>query len=359
MTQPAAITSHTSARPQGGPESVLWAGMRIVMELPIALYGLCMCAYLLARVTIGEESHAIAFANNLVPWWALGGLGCVALALFMRHRWLLVALQLPILAAFAVLYGHQFCPHSYAHEVPGGHELTVITFNMESSNTNVRAAAQMLIDVDADVVGLQEIKTAHVDELITAISPTYPYQYIYDSGRASTLGLFSRYPIIDRAAYHPKRGFARHLRTVLDVDGTAIIVYVAHPDPPHKFLSPVNYDDSTRDEQIATMRDSIAADNGPLLMLCDCNMTDQSDAYRAMDRLLNDTFREVGWGLGLTFPARSNEYFVGLFPIMRLEYVWHNTFFVPLDIRVHPDTGSSDHHPVVARQVLKQGLSLG
>ena len=338
---------------------VLRLGARAAAELFIVLYGLIMGVYLVARLTVGEQAHAVAFTNNFVPWWALGGLVCGSAALLMRHRWPLLALQLPILIAFGMLYGHQFWPHTLANEQSDGPELTVVTYNMESNNANVQAAARMLHDLDADVVGLQEINLEHSPDLANALRQTYPYQYIPESSEEYGLGLLSRYPIIDQAVDEREKGYARYLRTVLDVDGTATIVYVVHPTSPRAFHSPFKYDDSKRDEDLAEARKRLAAENGPLLMLCDCNMTDQSSAYDAMNRLLADTFREVGWGLGLTFPARANDYFPDLFPLLRLEYIWHNEFFTPFDAHVHPNTGSSDHHPVVARLVLKQGVSLG
>ncbi len=359
MTQPATITRRETARIRRGPGSLLWIGLRAIIELPIALYGLGTCGYLLARVAVGERWPIVAFANNFVPWWALGGLVCAGAALLTRHRRTLIALQLPVLVAFGLLYGHQFWPHTFAYDPADGPELTVATFNMQGAKNDPVVAARMLIELDADLVGLQEVNELTADTLTEALKPVYPYQRVYKPSSNKGIGLVSRYPFLDWSANQSEDYYARFARAVLDVKGTAVVVYVVHPDSPRNIMLPFDYDDTRRDEQLARVREYIAAENGPVLVLCDCNMTDQSNAYRAMDRLLDDTYREVGWGLGLTFPAPTNLYIPGLFPMLRLEYIWHNAFFVPVNAHVYPHTGSSDHYPVVAQLVLKQGVSLG
>jgi vancomycin resistance protein VanJ len=111
------------------------------------------------------------------------------------------------------------------------------------------------------------------------------------------------------------------------------------------------YDDTVRDGQIETMRHLVRQASGPVLVLCDCNMSDQSTAYHDLDRLLDDSFREVGQGLGLSatrFLANRR-----VFPLMaRIDYVWHSADFRAYAAFVADDSGSSDHHPVVARLAL-------
>ena len=42
---------------------------------------------------------------------------------------------------------------------------------------------------------------------------------------------------------------------------------------------------------------------GPLLVVGDFNTSDRQPLYRELGRELRDTYREVGWGLGYTFPS--------------------------------------------------------
>ena len=45
----------------------------------------------------------------------------------------------------------------------------------------------------------------------------------------------------------------------------------------------------------------------PILIAGDFNMTDQTDDYRRLTAKFSDTFREVGWGMGFTFPDAARE----------------------------------------------------
>jgi sugar phosphate permease len=95
----------------------------------IALYGLLVIGYFLARLVVGERWNLVAFANNFVPWIVAGGVFLCLMALFSRHRWVLIAFQVPGIVAFLVLFGALFLPKGSAEEHADGPELTVATYN--------------------------------------------------------------------------------------------------------------------------------------------------------------------------------------------------------------------------------------
>jgi hypothetical protein len=101
----------------------------ILVQIGIVIYGLLVIGYLLARVVVGEQWDAVAFANNFVPWIAAVGLSLSLIALLSRHRWVLIALQMPGIVAFLVLYGELFLPRGSTARQAGGPELTVATYN--------------------------------------------------------------------------------------------------------------------------------------------------------------------------------------------------------------------------------------
>jgi endonuclease/exonuclease/phosphatase (EEP) superfamily protein YafD len=80
----------------------------------------------------------------------------------------------------------------------------------------------------------------------------------------------------------------------------------------------------------------------------DFNITDMSQVYRVLTGAgLKDTFREVGWGFGLTWPGRiqpPNEWFT---PLVRLDYIWHTDEFHAESSWVGSHT-ASDHLPLIA-----------
>lgn len=320
----------------------------------IMLYGMVMIGYLVARIAIGERWNVVAFANNFVPWWALAGLIACVIALFSRRRWWLVALQVPILIAFVALFGGLFWPRDEVAQANNGFTFTAATYNILSGLSDPDEVIQTIESLDADLIAFEELGTAHVAAIKEHFGSEYPYQVISPSETGFGVGLFSRFPVIDQQIDLTLEPHQRHIRAVLDMNGIEVVVYVAHPYPPHNFFSPISYDDSQRGNQLAALRDQIRQEDGPVLMLCDCNMTDQSDDYRAMADLLQDSFREAGARMGFTFPAtfRSQGRFLPY--LVRIDYIWHSDEFVALDAHVADNSGTSDHRPVIAELSLKQ-----
>jgi vancomycin resistance protein VanJ len=329
--------------------------LRAIWTLVLAaslLYGLAITGYLLARIVVGERWNWVALANNFVPWWALGNAILIVIVLFSRERWLLVACQLPGIVAFIILYGDLLLPQDHPVEASSGTPLTAATYNILSSASDPQRVRAEITALDADIVGLEELGPVHAQVFAADLAQTYPHQAMYPDPQVAGIGLLSRYPIIQEEMFQPRADSMYALRAVVDIDGVPVTVYVVHPQPP-LHTSPFAYNDDTRDAEIAILiNDHLAHESGPLIVLGDFNMTDQSDAYRQMDDRLHDAFREAGRGMGFTYPASIHSPIRSLPPMLRIDYVWHSDQFRVRTVSVAGDSGTSDHHPVVARLVL-------
>jgi endonuclease/exonuclease/phosphatase (EEP) superfamily protein YafD len=318
-----------------------------VVQVGIFGYGLAVCGYLLARWLVGESWNWVAFINNFVPWLALVALIVSILSLFTRWRWLLIPLQLPILILFIVFYGEMFWPRAQAADHPAGIEITAANFNIHSDKSDPEAIVAAIDALDADIIGLEEVGPPHSDLIESELGDEYPYRLIYASSTMHGVAFLSRYPILSEEVFNPFVKYVRHVRIVIDVNGTPVVVYLTHPHSPNEMFT--RYDDRWRTHQLGHLREWLVRDSDPVLILCDCNMTDQSDDYRALDNLVTDSFREAGWGMGFTFPNGK------VYPRMvRIDYVWHSNQFVAYDAYVADDNGTSDHSPMVARLVLRE-----
>ena len=106
------------------------------------------------------------------------------------------------------------------------------------------------------------------------------------------------------------------------------------------------------EERRAGTQDVIAAvrqEQNPVIVLCDCNMPDQTEDYGAMAQILSDSWRERGFGLGFTDPATRDRF---PFPLVRGDYIWHTAGLQTISIQVWPDGGGSDHFPILAQLTL-------
>jgi vancomycin resistance protein VanJ len=345
------------------PATTIWTGAIrhllsaawTLIQAGILLYGLTLSGYLVARLAVGERWKWIALADNFVPWWALAGLAAAGIALFSRQRWLLVLPQLPILIAFLAMYGAMLLPR--ATRAPAGHSrvLTVATHNIKAWTSDPQRVADAVAALDADVIGLEEVGPLHADLFRRALSEKYPYQALYPELPFHGVALLSRYPITQETVIRPFPDSMLYLRAVVDVESTPITIYVVHPPPPWMSTSPLAYDSKQRDTEIALLREKyLCHETGPLIVLGDFNMSDQSNAYHRLDHQLIDSFREAGRGLGLTFPAGAFLNFPRWPRLLRIDYVWHNAFFTAVEARAGQDSGTSDHRPVIARLALKK-----
>jgi vancomycin resistance protein VanJ len=325
--------------------------IRILAEAAILLYGLGANAYLVARITTGERWSWVAFANNFVPWWALGALAAAVLALFSTRRWPLIALQVPVIVVFVAVYGPLILPHPSALGAgsdPDG-TLRVATYNTLSIDSDPARVVETVAALDADLVGLQELGPYHTDLLIEQLSAEYPYRSLHPQLPVHGVGLLSRYPIREAEVIRLLPDSMLSLRAVVEIEGRPVTVVVTHPSPPRNAFSPLTYDATRRDREIGILlADHLDGIAGPLIVMGDFNMTDQSDTYRAVAAQFEDAFREAGRGMGFTFPATRNPALRIVGGLVRIDYVWHNAHFTALDAWPGPDGGTSDHRPMVA-----------
>lgn len=336
----------------------LWHGLQTI----ILWYGVSASVLVALRATIGGSWTFVALFNNFIPWCAAVGIFWGIIALFSRRRWLLVSLQIPLIVLFVAVYGRYFQEREPINPPSDGLALRVSTYNVFSVSSDVERIIGVIRDMDADIVGLQELGVEHSERFENDLGNIYPYQALYPGEEDFGIGILSRYPLVESEVlvnYENFRGDVHTglMRVVVDVDGVLITVYIAHPPVPSPFSFRDNvprfYDDNLRDGQLNALRERVEDEVNPVLVLCDCNMTDQSEGYQALDRVLDDSFLEAGKGLGFTVAPQPMGIPSILPLIMRVDYVWLSEDFVAIEAFVGKDDGSSDHRPVIAELVLR------
>jgi endonuclease/exonuclease/phosphatase (EEP) superfamily protein YafD len=299
-------------------------------------------------------------------WW-LALLNTLALYLFLplplllsasiwRRRWTLaLGLALPT-AAFAALYGTLLLPRQSPAEARGPAVITAMSFNVLTSNKDTKALERAIRAAPPDILGMQELTGAKRAALRAAFSQDLPYHTFDQPEAFGNIGLMSRYPIetVTQVAL-PTSQPALH--AIVRVGSLQLHVFVAHVSPNHLFKNPsvglataASSAYARRAAEVARLREEIDNLDAPVLVLCDCNLTDISQAYAELGAVLADSFREAGWGLRNT---NGGSLFGTFVPLQRIDYIWHSAGVVPLDAAVGQQ-GGSDHLPVVARLRLGQ-----
>ncbi len=94
--------------------------------------------------------------------------------------------------------------------------------------------------------------------------------------------------------------------------------------------------------------------DGPVVLLGDFNLTDQTDQYRRITGSLRDAHRAAGWGFGHTFPAHGRIYVLPIpVPLIRIDYVFYSPGLAAIETHLGENAGS-DHRPVIATLTLSR-----
>ncbi len=296
----------------------------------------------------------VEMMSNLSPLLLLPSLLIVPLSLW-RRRWPVMLLSLPAAMAFLLGYGEFFLPRSVS-VTPAARSLRFLTYNLHSESVNVQSMLDVIRAANADLVALQEVSPAMADALTAELAEEYPYQALHPSFENPIWGqgVLSRYPIVEDEYWHISLG---HQRVKIDRRGTPLVLYNTHPVHAFLFRAGRLFDMQQHQREVQEVLRRAARDDGAILIAGDFNMTDQASDYTRLTARFQDTYREVGWGLGLTFPdfTLSNAQPIQLpilsaigRPVARIDFIFHSGVLQPVSARVWPTSGGSDHRPVVA-----------
>lgn len=292
----------------------------------------------------------IAWINNAVPFLFVPLPFVIAVALLSRSG-VIIAGSLVVLVLFVLLYGALFFPRLQSVIDPDDRGLKALTFNLKFDQPHPEQAVGAIEEANADIVTVQELTTHTVDLLRTDLGQLYPYT-ILDPSKGG-VGLLSRFPIQSSEWFFPGGDGQGALHATLDIDGTTVHILAVHPLPP-RFTWSGNVPRQTflpcaeREQQMAVIAGRAAVLEGPLLVMGDFNMSDQTQAYARLGGVLQDAYREAGWGFGFTFPlGKSVGPIAAPGPLTRIDYIFYSGELYAERASVGC-TGGSDHCYVVA-----------
>ena len=341
--------------------------VRLALTLAAVGYVLLFVGYRVAATVFAHQRAA-----SLVPPVVPDGLSLVSTFEFM---WLLpliplllaaIALRARAASLVALLVGAPFmayyAPLFLPHSTPAAPaDLTVMTYNILVSNTDVAQIAQNIRTNEPDVVALQELSPSMATRLQPLLVSDYPYRLI---NGAQGLGLYSRYPIRDARVLTlgPENSYAQW--AIVDTPDGVLTVYNAHPRNPDikwgrwrgRWPYVADFDPTRRDVAVARLADLVAQERGPLIVLGDLNLSEHNAGYARLTASLQDAHREAGSGLGNTFPAAPLGSIRVPFPLIRIDYVLYSSDLKAVTA-YNGASGGSDHRPVVARLVRATHLS--
>lgn len=234
---------------------------------------------------------------------------------------------------------------------------------MTANVGNDRAEPEELVPVvresGADLIAFQELSDRQAEAIKSELGSVYPHQAVYPGGFAGK-ALLSRYPILDSKQLHFSE-VRPDLKTVVDIGGSEITLFIAHPPPPRPHWRGLKFDRQTW-EQITSLAE-LAIKHQPAVLLGDFNLADWWGEYAYLRRMgLKDAFQIAGRDRGHTLPRRIGPWKrmlalnrllrrLTFLPMLRVDYIWYTEPLSCQEAWVGEDTGS-DHLPVLAELVM-------
>lgn len=325
-----------------------------LVRLGIALYALGCLIGGGVLLLFQEDRSTIEFARTAYTLLILPVPLFVLMALIVFRRWLM-ALLLPLTVVWVLYWLPLFVSRGNTAP-PDAPVVSVLSFNILTYYEGYEDVVSLIEEADADIVALQQISFEIAAVIEDYLAERYPYRQIhpqtspwqYYRGQA----VLSKYPILeDEYWLFEDLDFYSHgqQRSVVEIDGQPVVVYNVHPwaaflwEGRANISFPQVQDDAHR---IATLRllEQAKLETLPVIFAGDFNMSDQFFEYGAVSEHFTDSYRAVGYGAGMTYPA------CGLGPLpalIRLDYVFHSAHFASLSSEVRDACGVSDHHAVL------------
>jgi endonuclease/exonuclease/phosphatase family metal-dependent hydrolase len=311
----------------------------LLAAYPLALVGLS------AVHTIAPQRRGILAVSQIGAPYLFLPLFLVLPWAFAQQMWLLRWSLLMCGAIFCI----RFMPTLVSFptlETPDVASISVMTWNTLFRNDEIRDFQQVLADAPTSVIALQELSPKQAQTIVRDqhIVQRYPYQILRPDTGARGMALLSMYPILEQGtSFDPNMIWAR---VRLD-DSRTVVIMNTHP-PASRIRAIGNpplvlgYDPSERDRQIMGVRKLVApllAQNEPVLLVGDFNVTEREPAYDDLTAGLQDAQRAVGWGAGNSWrrwPSWS-------FGLLRIDYLLSNKRVTPLRTSTDCTPRGSDH----------------
>jgi len=300
----------------------------LVAWLAVAFVGLVT----LTQALGWAGTRIIAVIQSLTPYLAMALVPVVLVALW-RRQMTLVTTACAIGFGVSVLATPLAVPDTQPPAAANSTGLSVASLNLWYENSEIDAVADVLAEIDVDVIVLSEFTSKH--QLTLEASPLvreYPYRSERTRRGAAGIGIWSRFPIVERGdllTYNSSIDL-----TVAGPDGDVRVVAMHMPTPIIDF-------DAWRSD-LDTAAEIGRTTDDPTLLIGDLNSSYwHPDFRRLLDAGFVDANDAVGSGFSTSWPT---DWWIP--PFVRLDHALTVGGLVSIDVD-DLDVPGSDHRGLV------------
>ncbi|WP_172582711.1 endonuclease/exonuclease/phosphatase family protein [Subtercola boreus] len=309
-----------------------------VVVLSLALAGL-----LLLHRWIPDVGGVGLVVDSVIAWFGLVIPVLFVLGVVSRYGRSLFAVLVPSLV-WALLFVPAIVPLAWSSPASvaagttgtgatstGTTALTVASQNIEASSGTGVTSARALAATGADVIALEEMTDADFDSISSTLAAQYPYSF-----GVGTVGLWSRYPVINAQPLNLGLGWNRALAADLDTPQGLVSIYVIHA------ASARPGDVSARNSMLTALADTLPNDeNERVIAVGDFNAASTDRAMSGIFSQLAEPNQTSGM-FGNTWPSTL--------PVTRLDHLLQRGMTVTANTTL--TAGDSDHRAILATLTL-------
>lgn len=216
----------------------------------------------------------------------------------------------------------------------GAPRIKLLHANVLTDNESHAELLDLVASENPDLVFVQEL-TPEWSQALTALHADYPYRHTEPRYDSFGIAVYSRIRLDSvELIRSPPLDFPT-LRVQTSISGTALTLISTHPIHP---LGRSLY--AARNEQLASIADTVMAGDGPTILVGDLNISMWSHHYRELERATGLRNARHGFGILPTWPTFLP---IALIPI---DHCLVSPGVGVLDMKTGPGIGS-DHLPLI------------
>lgn len=329
---------------------------QVVIFLAYSYSAFIIC-YLILRLIFWERMWIVAFIGTFTPLIFLPILLLPLLAFsIIKNRWFSIVSSVACILLISWLHVKYFSPESTS--LTNSHpSIKILSHNVGWHTTQSPTLVKLINQQQPDIIFLQEIVRKHTTAF-TSLKTDYPYQI-----DTPPVGILSKYPILSSEILHLGNHPETQQRATIKFNQQEIVIYNMQATGPWlkrskilPFLKIPVYKYAQRFPEIQDLVERIQKETLPVIVGGDFNMTDETQDYYTVQKVLQDAFLKAGFGFGFTWPHGflAKRFNLKLnYPVCRIDYIWYSKHWGAKSSSVLEAT-ESDHLPVAAELVLLQ-----
>ncbi|MEG4231699.1 endonuclease/exonuclease/phosphatase family protein [Microcoleus sp. Pol11C3] len=342
------------------PKDIIQKGLKQAAIFLAYSYSAFIIGYFLLKLIFWDRLSIIALISTFIPLILFPTflLPIIGLSI-IKKRWFTIISAIACIFLISWLHIKYFSPApiNISNSQP---RIKILSHNVGWYTTQSPTLVKLIHQQKPDIIFLQEIVKKHTERAFTWLKADYPYQI-----GTHPVGILSKYPIVSSEILHLADHPETQQRAIIKFNEQEVVIYNMQATGPwlskskklRLFKIPV-YKYDKRSPEIQDLVERVERETLPVIVAGDFNMTDETQDYDRVQKVMQDSFRKSGFGLGFTWPhgwelkflvKRSNWRLN--YPVCRIDYIWYSKHWGAKSSSVLEAT-ESDHLPIAAELIL-------